>query len=167
MLQAINSSQHKASADLTPATELRGVFNLADVPFAESPSKWVFPKYRAGVAGFDKWIKALEGGTAHGLGAAYNAAVWHECREFAVEFLREAKERLGEPAGPFDEAIGQYEVVAAELKKVAELFPFVEREEGHVKDKGRCAAAAAALLAAREAEEKGLAALEQIRDAFK
>ena len=132
--------------------------------FAESPAEWVFPKNKAGLAGFDKWIEALEGGTANTHGAAYNAAVWHECREFAAAFLKEAKERLGGPAGPFDEAIGQYEVVAAELKKVAGLFPFMEREEGHVKDKERCAEAAAALRAARGAEEKGLAALARIRD---
>jgi hypothetical protein len=134
--------------------------------FAESPAKWVFPKYKAGIAGFDKWTKALEGGTAHGLGAAYNAAVWLECRELAVEFLKEAKERLGEPAAAFDGAISHYEVVAENLKKVAELFPFVGREEGHVKDKERCAEAAAALRGAREAEAAGLEALKAIRGAL-
>jgi hypothetical protein len=130
--------------------------------FAESPSEWVFPKYKAGLAGFDKWIKALEDGAANTHGAAYNAQVWHECREFAVKFLEEAKERLGEPAGPFDDAIDHYGVVAENLKKVAELFPFFEREEGHVKDKERCAEAAAALRAARDAEEKGLKALAEV-----
>lgn len=135
--------------------------------FAESPSEWVWPKYKAGVAGFDKWIKALEDGTAHGLGAAYNAVVWHECREFAVEFLKEAKERLGGPAASFDEAIGRYGIVAENLKNVAELFPFAEREEGHVKDKERCAQAAGALRAAREAEAAGLAVLATIKDELK
>jgi hypothetical protein len=135
--------------------------------FAEGPDKWVWPEYEAGIAGFDKWIKALEDGTAHDLGAAYNAAVWHECRELAVGFLKEAQERLGEPAAAFDEAIGQYEAVAENLKKVAELFPFVGREEGHVKDRNRCAEAATALRAARDAEAAGLAALTAIRDGLK
>jgi hypothetical protein len=132
--------------------------------FAESPAGWVYAKYKGGPGGFDNWVKAVEENVAHSHGMAYNAAVWHECRRFAVEFLKEAKERLGEAAGPFDGAIANYEVVAESLKKVAELFPFVGREEGHVKDKERCAAAAAALRAAREAEAAGLAALAGIRD---
>ena len=160
VLEMYSILKGEAADDRTTVKEALA-FALA---FAESPGKWVWPKYKAGLAGFDKWAKALEDGTAHGLGAPYNAAVWHECREFAVEFLKEAKERLGGPVGPFDEAIGQYEVVAEDLKKVAELFPFVEREEGHVKDKERCAQAAAALRAAREAEAAGLAALANIRD---
>jgi len=132
--------------------------------FAQSPAEWVFPKYKAGIAGFVKWIKALEDGTAHGLGAAYNAAVWQECREFAVEFLKEAKERLGGPVGPFDEAIAHYEVVAEKLKVVAERFPFLGRQPEHIRDEGRRAEAAEALRAARKAEEAGLAALANIRD---
>ncbi len=142
-------------------TTVKGALAFA-LAFAESPSEWVFPKYKAGLAGFDKWIKALEGGTADTHGAAYNAQVWHECREFAAAFLKEAKERLAEPAGPFDEAIAQYEAVAENLKKVAELFPFFEREEGHVKDKERCAQAAVTLRAAREAEEQGLKVLAEV-----
>jgi hypothetical protein len=134
--------------------------------FAGSPAKWVWPKYKAGLAAFDKWIKALEDGTANAHGAAYNAQVWRECREFAAAFLKEAKERLGEPAGPFDEAAGHYEAVAANLKKVAELFPFFEREEGHVKDKERCAEAADALRAAREAEAGGFEALAKVAGAL-
>jgi hypothetical protein len=160
MLEMYSLMESKAADDRTTVPEALA-FALA---FAESPAEWVFPKYKAGLAAFDNWIAALEGGTADGLGAAYNAQVWHECREFAVAFLKEAKERLGGSAGPFDEAIASYEVVAENLKKVAELFPFFEREEGHVKDKERCAQATTALRAAREAEEKGLAALAEIRN---
>ena len=160
MLEMYSILEGEAADDRTTVKEALS-FALA---FAESPGKWVWPKYKAGLAGFDNWAKALEDGTAHGLGAPYNAAVWQECRRFAVEFLKEAKERLGEPAAPFDAAISHYRAVAEDLKKVAELFPFVEREEGHVKDKERCAEAAAALRAAREAEAAGLAALANIRD---
>ncbi len=130
--------------------------------FAQSPAKWVYPKYKAGLAGFDRWVKALEGNVAHGFGTAYNAAVWHECRGFAVDFLKEAKERLGGPAGSFDEAIAGYEVVTANLQKVAELFPFRERRPEHIEDEGRRAEAAEALRAAREAEAAGLEALEKL-----
>jgi rubredoxin len=160
MLEMYSLMPGDAADDRTTVREALA-FALA---FAESPEEWVFPKYKAGPAAFDVWAKALEGGTADSLGAAYNAQVWHECREFAVKFLEEAKERLGGPADAFDEAIKNYRVVAAELKKVAELFPFLERGEGHVKDKDRCAKAAATLRAAREAEEAGLAALAAIRD---
>jgi hypothetical protein len=133
--------------------------------FADSPAKWVFPKYKAGLAGFDNWIKALEKNVAHGHGAAYNAAVWHECRQFAVEFLKEAKERLGDArAAIIDEAISHYEVVADNLKKVAELFPFRGMNPEHIQDEGRRAEAADALRAAREAEAAGLGALAKIRD---
>jgi general stress protein YciG len=92
--------------------------------------------------------------------------VWHECREFAVKFLEEAQERLGGRRPAFAEAREHYEAVARSLKTVAELFPFEGREEGHVKDKERCAEAAWALRAARQAEAAGLAALAQIRDAL-
>ncbi|UCH77570.1 MAG: hypothetical protein JSU81_07470 [Candidatus Coatesbacteria bacterium] len=159
MLEMYSLMASKAADDRTTVREALA-FALA---FAEGPAEWVFPKYKAGLAAFDNWIAALEGGTADSLGAAYNAQVWHECREFAVKFLEEAKERLGEPAAVFDKAIATYGVVAEGLKKVAELFPFFEREEGHVKEADRCAQAAAALRAARAAEEKGLAALAKIR----
>ena len=149
------------AADDAKAVKEALAFALA---FAQSPAEWVYPKYKAGLGGFDNWIKALEGNIAHGHGAAYNAAVWHECRRYAVEFLKEAKERLGEPAAPFDEAIGYYEVVAENLKKVAELFPFHGLKSEHIQDEGRRAEAAAALRAAREAEAAGLAALAKIRD---
>lgn len=162
VLEVYSILKGEAADDHTTVKEALA-FALA---FAESPSEWVFPKYKAGLAGFDKWIKALEDGTANGHGAAYNAAVWLECREFAAAFLKEAKERLSEAAGPFDEAIGHYEAVAENLKKVAELFPFVGREEGHVKDKERCAQAAAALRAARGAEAQGLEALAKVAGAL-
>jgi hypothetical protein len=144
-------------------TTVREALHFA-LAFAEGPAEWVWPRYKAGPAAFDAWAEALEGGAAHVLGAAYNAQVWHECRDFAVKFLEEAKGRLGEQAGFFDEAAGHYRAVASGLKKVAELFPFLDRGEGHVKDKERCGEAAAALRAARDAERKGLAALAAIRD---
>ena len=162
MLEMYSLTRGEAADDRTTVREAL-TFALA---FAESPPKWVLPKYKAGPAGFDNWIKALESGPADSFGAAYNAQVWHECREFAVKFLEEAKERLGEPAASFDEAIKHYRSVAAELKKAAELFPFSVDNEGPVKDKGRCAEAAAALRAARKEEEAGLAALAKIRDAL-
>jgi len=160
VLEMYSLAKGEAADDRTTVKEALA-FALA---FAQSPAKWVYAKYKAGLGGFDNWIRALEKNVAHGHGMAYNAAVWHECRHFAVEFLKEAKERLGGPAAPFDEAISNYEVVAENLKKVAELFPFLGRQPEHIEDEGRRAEAAEALRAAREAEAAGLESLAEIRD---
>lgn len=131
---------------------------------AKSPEKWIFPKYRAGLDGYDLWIKALDTNTARGFGMAYNAEVWNECRQYAVEFLKEAKQRLGSDklAPLFDDAIGHYGVVASSLKSVQKLFPFLERKDEHIEDESRRAKAIEALKSARAAEAKGLKSLEKI-----
>jgi len=117
----------------------------------------------AGSKGYDNWIKALSAGEPHHHGTAYNAAVWHECRHYAVEFLKEASGRLDDKLDSmFEEAISHYERVRTNLKTVAELFPFHGMDPEHVKDPDRKEKAIAALRVAREAEEKGLAALEKL-----
>lgn len=134
---------------------------------SKSPEKWIFPKYRAGLAGFDNWIKALETGKADGFGMAYNAVVWSECRNFAVEFLKEAKERMDEGLKLlFEEALGHYEIVAQNLRKVSETFPFKgpETKGEEIKDSGRCTTALEYLNNARKAEESGLRSLEKITE---
>jgi len=129
---------------------------------AKSPARWTYPKYKAGLAGFDLWIHALEIGTADGFGMAYNSAVWAECRRFAVGFLAEAKERIGGKVAPlFDGAARCYGTVAQCLTKVSEIFPFPPKGED-VKDVERCAVALGHLRVAWEAEESGLDALQAI-----
>jgi len=129
---------------------------------SKSPAKWIFPKYRAGLAGFDNWIHALESGEAHGFGMAYNAAVWGECRNFAVQFLKEAQERIGGRSDAlFEEAVGHYEMVAQNLTKVSETFPFPPKGD-EIKDADRCRTALKFLRDAQNAEESGLRALEKI-----
>jgi hypothetical protein len=132
---------------------------------AENPKKWIFPKYGAGLAGYDNWITAVETGKADGFGMAYNAAVWSECRGFAVGFLKEAKNRLGDRSSAlFDAAVQHYEVVAKSLRTVADTFPFQGLEPEHIQDPGRLEVALENLRAAREAEASGLAVLEKIVD---
>jgi hypothetical protein len=132
---------------------------------ATGPEKWIFPDYRAGMAGYDAWVSALEGGTADGFGVAYNAAVWSECRNYAVQFLREARERLeGQAIAEFDQAGAHYSRVAENLKAVAESFPFHGLEPGHIRDGARVRGAVQALEAARAAEALGLSALQAIVD---
>lgn len=130
---------------------------------SRSPEKWIFPKYKAGLTGYDSWIHALETGKAHGMGTAYNAAVWSECRRLGVAFLKEARERLNDNLSPsFDEAISHYEVVAQNLKEVADTFPFHGQKPEHIKIEARRRTAAEALKGTRNAEESGLKALERI-----
>lgn len=148
----------QATDDVTTVKE---AFAFA-LEHAKSPDKWIYPKYEAGLDGFDAWIRALESGTADGFGMAYNAAVWSECRGFAVQFLAEARERIDDQVGPLlDQAAAHYETVARCLKKVSEAFPFPPTGE-EVKDAERCAAGLELLRRARDAEEAGLAALETI-----
>ena len=134
---------------------------------ATSPAKWIFPKYKAGLAGYDTWIRALESGTADGFGMAYNAAVWGECRGYAVLFLQEAKERLeGRVVALLDEAIDQYQVVHESLGMVADTFPFHGMEPEHIKDKARTRTALEALRTARHTEAGGLEMLRKIVNAL-
>ena len=129
---------------------------------SKSPAKWILPKHKSGLAGYDAWIHALKSGTAHAVGMAYNAAVWSECRRFAIEFLKEAKNRLpGELAPRLDEAAHHYSIVAENLAKVRELFPFPPKGE-EVKDRDRCELALKSLAAAKNAEALGLQALSEL-----
>lgn len=49
-----------------------------------------------GTNAYDRWIEAFNNRTASTIGTALNAGCWTECRAFAVEFLKEAKQRVGE-----------------------------------------------------------------------
>ena len=129
---------------------------------AKGSAKWTWPKYKAGLTGFDNWIQALDTGSAIEHGMSYNTAVWCECRGFAVQFLKEAKERLDGKSGPlFDEAVEHYEVVHQNLQRLAELFPFTQNQD-EIKDAPRCKSAVEYLDSAKKAEESGLSALEKI-----
>ena len=103
--------------------------------------------------------------------AAARSAVWTECRGYAVGFLEESKKRLSSDLNPlFDKAIGHYRKVADNLKKVAEIFPFLgvsdEEKEQNIKDVASREKAAGYLESAREAEIAGLMALQKIVDAI-
>lgn len=148
----------KASGD---ARTVREAFTFV-LKHSKSPEKWIFPKYKAGLAGFDNWIQALKSGVADGEGMAYNAAVWSECRNFGVKFLGEANERLGDKfSSLFYEASQHYEIVAQNLQGVSELFPSPPKGE-EIKDTARCRTGIEYLRNAKEAEASGLRSLEKI-----
>jgi hypothetical protein len=148
-----------------PAREaLRGAVDFARKR-ARGSEGLTFARYAMGLDGYDQWIAALRGGAAHGLGAAYNAAVWAECREHAAAFLDEARGKVAERLAPaLDEAAGHYAGVARHLEAVAAEFPFLEtteeQKDENARDRARCARAVESLEAARRAEADGLAVLE-------
>jgi len=119
------------------------------------------PRYQSGPTAFDLWAEELESGRAIHDSHCYNAVFWHECREMAVEFLKEARQRLpGRCDEAFDEAIAHYTVVRDNLKKLAELHP--ERKNRNWQDKLKSPEGAELLLGAAAAEYEGLLSLERI-----
>ena len=162
VLEMFTVRPDRASND---ATTVKEAIEFA-LEHARSPAKWIFPMYKAGLYGYDNWIRALDSGKTDSFGTGYNAAVWGECRRYAVEFLKEARERIdGSTDSLFDEATASYQTVAEELRKVSELFPFPPKGN-HVNDEERCKSAVAHLRTARNAEEAGLEMLGKIAAAL-
>ena len=96
---------------------------------------------------------------------AFNAAVWAECRKFAVEFLKEARTRLDLPVlDPWwDKAVDEYETVSSSLSRVQKLYPFdPQLSMDRIGSDGRSREASEALIKAEEAEASGLEALANI-----
>jgi len=141
------------------------------VEWSNASNEWTLPDYTAGPMGYDVWMGTLENNIADGLGAAYNAAVWAECRYNAVDFLREAKNRLDDSMMLlFDDAIARYKSVSDNLNLVSGTYPFLdatdEQRDRNVRDTKRKAIAIRALERAKKAEEKGIASLRKILDSL-
>lgn len=146
------------------ATTVKQALTFA-LDHAATPNAWTFEGYKNGLAGYDNWINALQEGKASDMGTRYNTNVWLECRQKAVEFLKEARGRLaGRADAPFDDALAHYRIVAESLGKVAEIYPwsFETSDDNRLPIDDKSRAAVEALKAAREAEAAGLQALEKI-----
>jgi hypothetical protein len=132
---------------------------------ASNTDDWIQPNYGSGLKGFDNWVKGLESGVAGRFGMGYNAAVWYECRRYAVAFLKEAKERLdGDASDLFGKAIEHYQIVADSLGKVSESYPFMPSggpDVIPVDDKSM--QVVEWLKEAKESEAAGLKTLEKIQ----
>ena len=136
------------------------------VEHSANPQKWILPKYKSGLDGFDIWINALESGTANPWGMAYNSAVWAECREHAAAFFGEMKERLGtDIQASADEAGEHYSVSANNLKDLSRLFPFPPQGE-EVKNDVLCRRGVELLKKSKEADAAGLAVITRIAQAL-
>ena len=140
---------------------IRDAFKFA-IEFSNSPNKWTYPKYATGPNGYDLWINALKKGIASDIGVSYNAAVWSECRSYAVKFLEKAKESIDiELEELFNEAIKYYNITANSLKELTKIFPF-PLEKGATRDESKCEKAINYLMEAKEAEINGLKILSEI-----
>ncbi len=150
-----------------PAVVVKEAFQRV-LEHAGNPPDQIFENYAAGIKGYDLWIKGLESGKAGRFGMGYNAAVWAECRGFAVAFLEEASQRLGSKATAlFDEALDHYREVAENLEAVSKVYPFQPMDETIVIElDDNCQKVVSHLLAARNAEAGGLAVLEKIATAL-
>jgi hypothetical protein len=111
-----------------------------------------------GLAAYDNWIEAIRTQESTGTWRAIRA--WATCRSLGVDFLAEAKERLGDDWGSlFDEACEHYQVVAGNLESIKERCAAHATQEVEPVDRDKTAEQ---LTLAREAEAKGLEALERI-----
>jgi len=129
---------------------------------ARDPGEWVHPSYHTGLEGYDVWIETVGKGEATGIGMAYNAAVWTECRVLGLKFLDEAKQKLDSSLTHLlEEAIQSYFPVVDSLSRVVELFPMVPPDDG-IEEGERYKQGLEHLKKAREAEEKALDSLERI-----
>jgi hypothetical protein len=133
------------------------------IQHSATPTGWfTHAGYASGPAGFDLWAQALETGGAIRDGHSYNAAAWLECREMAVQFLKEALQRLpGRCDAAFGEAAADYTVVCERLQAALVLHPFhLETWDGETKLKSP--EAAILLHQAGVAERQGLDGLQKI-----
>lgn len=120
-------------------------------------------------AAYDKWADSLESDEEIAFdGAGYHAAIWSECRTFAHAFLREANARTdGRHDAALRPAIDRYETIAQNLQEVAQLFPprweaTKDEMTRNAEDMPRRREAAELVRRAREAEEAGIAALDEV-----
>ncbi|UCD49369.1 MAG: hypothetical protein JSW27_17780 [Phycisphaerales bacterium] len=139
---------------------VRGALTYA-LDLGHNRRKWT--DRAGGLAGYDLWIETMEAGKAGRFGLGYNAAVWAESRQFAVEFLREARQRLeSDLHSLFDRAIAQYEVIARNLKTISDAYPHQDGKDSFVKVDGQALTAIDALKQARTAEATGLDVLAEL-----
>ena len=159
MVEMYSVSPSEAAA---PSVAVREAL-VAALEHARNPETWILPGYKAGLAGYDAWIRAVRSGTAGAMGMWYNAVVWEECRRYGAEFLEEAKGRLDGGLGPLlDEALVHYRLVAQQLKAVSELYPPYQAGEGQIAVNDTSRAAVEALKNARDAEAAGLEVLGRL-----
>lgn len=120
-----------------------------------------------GLAAYDAWIDAFQGDRIVPFFNAYNAVVYAELRGYARDFLYVL---LDDPDYEQDRewlkgAWSCYQLTASALNELSSLFPFPMG--GDPKNEREVEKAISLLQQAKEAERKGLIALEKWRDQLK
>lgn len=156
----------KPGSIASPESTVKQALGFA-LEFAKNPAKWILPDYRSGLAGYDRWIQALQDGKANAFGIAYNAAVWAECRQHAAEFLEEAGNMLEkEVQSLLVKASEHYSHVSQNLMHIKNVFPMsgapFKENDIDAKDQLRIQSTIEYLQAARAAEKSGLEELDKI-----
>jgi len=118
-----------------------------------------FQSHATGLAAYDTWVKALEQGTCHPFGLAYNSQCWAEAKAFARGFIPRVAERnpvAAEPLGRAGELFAKVELAVIELAK---LFPFPPASEEVTADQRDHAIES--LREAQNTEKQAVAALQE------
>ena len=143
-------------------TSLAGI-----VEFARGEAPTLSDSFKHGLAGYDAWIEAFQGGHVNPFGNAYNAEVVGDAREYAVRFLRSLPERwVGDSREEAairslsQEALPYFEQVAEALRIFQLHFP--HPHGGEPNDPDQAAEAIKLLKTARDRETAGIAVLERL-----
>jgi hypothetical protein len=134
---------------------------------AQHPPQWIDAQAKSGPAAWAYWADALESGEAKRDHHTYNAQLWLECREMAVEFCRKASKRLpGRCDAAFDQAADRYSAVCERLKALIELHPPREKPNWGPESTFTSPEGAALVREIGDVDRQGLASLEQIVSAL-
>jgi hypothetical protein len=137
------------------------------IKHAQNPAEWIDEQAQSGPAAWAYWAKALESGEAKRDHHTYNAQLWLECRQAAVEFFAEAKQRVpGRCDAALDRAAEQYGTICTGLEAVIALHPQREKPNWGPDSTFASAEAAALIRQAGEADAEGLNCLREIVDAL-
>jgi len=148
----------------TPAPPEKTLREAIDFALEHAKGTYAHPGYTAGPQAYAIWAEGIGDASASAAGVAYNAHCWHECRDHAALFLREAKALLPDQAEPLETAAKHYADVAANIKALTEIYPFAYPPDftQTVPEDDRQGQAIRALERAREAEEAGLESLRAV-----
>jgi hypothetical protein len=134
---------------------------------AQNPPEWIDEQAKSGPAAWAYWAEALASGEAKRDHHTYNAQLWLECREMAVEFCVEAKGHLpGRCDAAFDQAADRYAAVCKQLKNLIELLPPREKPDWGPASTFTSPKGAALVREIGALDGQALASLEQIVQAL-
>ncbi|WP_240647519.1 RNA polymerase sigma factor [Paenibacillus nanensis] len=151
--------------ELDPRAMLRGALEMALQHYRgeEAP----LDRAERGLRAYDAWIGAFRGGKIEPNGNAYNAAVVHDARYYAAEFLSGISAEW-QGSGEEDtqlrklsaEAAKAYRQIAEQLHELAKLFPFPAGDDPNLRENGE--RAVQVLRTVKTLEERAVSLLEQM-----